>query len=159
MPTDDMAQTITPPVDDEHESPLAGRFTCPPEELRIHSSPSHNTTDDNVVPDASAQQPTPPPANDPASPARTPSPSDSHPKPTGASVEGPIRDIPTPMSALDDSPEEQRHALASPLSATAPSVAPWSQQRYSAAPQPLHRVRTLYAHSIVWTRTSQLTRP
>ncbi|KAJ4296481.1 hypothetical protein N0V90_006526 [Kalmusia sp. IMI 367209] len=54
MPTDDIAAMLTPPAD-EHESPLAGHSTCPPEELRIHASrtvmqapSSHNASDDAV---------------------------------------------------------------------------------------------------------------
>jgi hypothetical protein len=138
MPTDDIAATVTPPVD-EHESPLAGRSTCPPEELRIHPSrivdiapSSHNAIEDHAPTDVRAQQPTPPPTDDPSSPARTPSPSDSHSKPTDASVEVPTRDIPTPMSAPDDGADDQRVAHPSPLSATASLSTSWPQQRHAA---------------------------
>ena len=149
MPTDDIAATRTPPVD-EHESPLAGRSICPPEEMRIQSShittmapSSHNAHDDDDAPlDAPAQQPTPPPNDDPASPTRTPSPSESHPKPVDSPVQGPTRDIPTPMSAVDDLVEEPRHTPASPLSATAPLTASWPRQRYAPPPYPSHRVCT-----------------
>ncbi|KAF1975074.1 hypothetical protein BU23DRAFT_552907 [Bimuria novae-zelandiae CBS 107.79] len=141
MPIDDIA--FTPPVE-AHESPLASRSTCPPEELRIHPSrtvtvapSSHDAIEDDALLDR-AQQPTPPPTDDPTTLAR-PSSSESHPKPMNSPVEGPIRDIPTPMSAADDSVEEQRQRQASPLSATAPSNASWSQQRYQPAPYPCHR--------------------
>lgn len=147
MPTDDIAATVTPPID-EHESPLAGRSTCPPEELRIHPPrvantlpPSRNAIEDHAPLDVRLQQPTPPPTDLPASPARTPSPSDSHPKPIDASVEGPARDIPTPMSAPDDGADDQRHAHPSPLSASVPLAASWSQQRYAPAPCATYRVR------------------
>ena len=146
MPTDDIAAMLTPPVD-EHESTLAGRFTCPPEELRIHPShtvpvapSSRNPLDDDAPIEAPAQQPTPPPTDDPASPARAHSSSESQPKPIEPSVEGPIRDTHTPMSMADDSAEETRHTHASPLSATAPSTSSWSQQRYPTPPYSSPRV-------------------
>ncbi|KAF2447456.1 hypothetical protein P171DRAFT_429095 [Karstenula rhodostoma CBS 690.94] len=145
MPIDDIVAVFTPPVDD-HESTLAGRSTCPPEELRIHASHTANVTpssrdalSDDVPIHVPEQQPTPPPTDDPASPARTHSSSETHPKPIETSVEGPPRDIPTPMSTVDDGAEETRHAHASPLSATAPTTTAWSQQRYPTPPYSAHR--------------------
>lgn len=146
MPIDDIAAVLTPPVD-EHESTLAGRSTCPPEELRIHAAhtaivapSSRDALSDDVPIHVPAQQPTPPPTDDPVSPARTRSSSETHPKPIETSVEDPIRDIPTPMSTLDDGAEEPRHAHVSPLSATAPTTTAWSQQRYPTPPYSAHRV-------------------
>lgn len=145
MPTDDITAVLTPPVD-QHESTLAGRSTCPPEELRIHPSTvivalsSRRPLDDDASIDAPAQQPTPPPTDDPASPTRAHSSPEPHPKPIETSVEGLVRDIPTPMSTADDCVEEPRHTHASPLSATVPSTTSWSHHRYPTPPYSSPRV-------------------
>jgi hypothetical protein len=127
-----------------HESHLGSR--CPPEDLRTHTSHSpaiEQQTDDATDVDhafnAPAQLPTPPPTErDP--PPHSLSPPESHTKPSEMRIEGPIRDIPTPLSTTDDGAEERRIAQASPLSATAPSPVPWSQQKFLASPSPSYRV-------------------
>ena len=142
MPVD-TAMVSTPPL--EHEGYLGGR--CPPEDSRIHAS--HTATIDHQSPDADrdepepnapAQLPTPPPTER-ESPPRALSPPESHTKPSEMRIEGPIRDIPTPVSATDDGAEERRVAQ-SPLSATAPVPMPWSQHKFLTSPHPSHRVCT-----------------
>jgi len=144
MPADDFQAMPSPPADEHdlvHSSPLTTRYTCPPEDLRIHPPSSHNAIIDAGesplhVP---TQQPTPPP-QDATSPARSNVSSESQPKPVGAPIEGPIRDIPTPMSAVDDHADEPRNLHASPLSATAPALVPWLHQQRFVSPYANHRV-------------------
>ncbi|CAA9958749.1 hypothetical protein P3342_003652 [Pyrenophora teres f. teres] len=119
MPTPDDA--MVSPM--EHED-MNTRTTCPPDESRTgdgralnelrHSSHDSNATH---VPDVPTQLPTPPPQD---CPEHTQMPADSHTKPSGADIETPNRDIPTPMTATDDGTDEQRTSQASPLTATAP---------------------------------------
>jgi hypothetical protein len=119
MPTPD--DVMRSPV--EHESTTA-HTTCPPDEVRTvaahesSQSPIFNATS-HVEPviDVPMQLPTPPPQD---SPAHAPPSPENHSKPSGACIEEPSRDIPTPMTATDDGPDEQRTSQTSPLSATAP---------------------------------------
>ena len=133
MPTPD---DVVSPV--EHE-----RAICPPEDSR--TSTVHETLIDARDSDASnnvdfarrppiQQQPTPPPHG-----TREQSPAETHSKPPGASIEAPNRDIPTPMTVVDDSAEDQRASQASPLSATAPAPTRYIPS-HLAAPFPAHRV-------------------
>ena len=137
------------PDDVEHES-IANRATCPPEEARI--STTHELSD---IHDSSAnndggaaqqrpmqQQPTPPPHG-----TRERSPTETHSKPSSASIDAPNRDTPTPMTATDDGAEDQRAAQASPLSATAPAPIR-STPSHLASPFLTHRV-CLYSISKV----------
>lgn len=133
---------LSPPA--EHES-LAGR-TCPPEDTRLHAPHDVSTEQHSLIAEnadsslnAPAQQPTPPPTER-ESLAHAHSQSESSSKPPESTIEGPVRDIPTPMSATDDSAEEQRNIQASPLSATAPAPVSWSQHKYLASPYPSYRV-------------------
>ena len=144
MPTPDDVTMLSPPVE-EHDY-----YTCPLEDSRIHTlhdvddahdeqspqSDDHNDTTFN----APRQQPTPPPAES-ESPADAPIPAESHIKTSEIDVDGPMRDIPTPISATDESTEEQqRNSHASPLSATAPAPASWHQHSALTSPFPSHRV-------------------
>ena len=145
MPTPDDAM-LSPPA--EHESLFAGRATCPPEESRVHT-PREMTTepiftanaevDSSIVPPT--QQPTPPPAEQDVMDAQ---PSvESHGKSgSNTEIDGPSRDIPTPISATDEVGDEQRNVQASPISATAPTQPSWSQPSVFASPFPNHRVRS-----------------
>ena len=132
MPTPD---DVVSPV--EHE-----RATCPPEDARISNAHDLNDTRDgsasNHVEPARRrpmqQQPTPPPHG-----TREQSPSETHSKPSSASIEAPNRDTPTPMTATDDGAEDQRASQASPLSANAPAPIRYTPS-HLAAPFPGHRV-------------------
>lgn len=141
MPVD--TTVVSTPLPAEHEGHLGGR--CPPEESHIqtpHTSRIEqrplNVADDRPALNAPAQQPTPPPTER-DSPPRALSPPDTHTKPTEMTIEGPIRDIPTPVSATDDGVDEQRNAQASPLSAAAPAPALWLQHKLLTSPHPSHR--------------------
>jgi hypothetical protein len=146
MPTPDDAMP-SPPA--EHESSFASRATCPPEDSRIHTPheiatepvfPTNDEGDISIIPPT--QQPTPPPAErDVLNDAQTPP--ESHPKSASAELDGPSRDIPTPISATDEGPEEQRNHQVSPLSATAPIPVSWPQPSIFASPFPSHRVRLI----------------
>lgn len=148
MPTPDDAMP-SPPAEHEHES---HRTTCPPEESRIHNvhdvhdSPDeqalHPGNDGDTAFIAPTQQPTPPPAeSELATGAR--SPAESHTKSSDIDVDGPMRDIPTPMSAPDEGAEEQqRNPHVSPLSATAPAPVSWLQPSALTSPYPSQRVST-----------------
>jgi glucose-induced degradation protein 4 len=136
MPTDAIAAA--------HQS-IAGRTTCPPEDSRTQLSqpitihhPSSRPDDAESVFNDPAQQPTPPAERELTALAH--SPSESHMKPSDMPIEGPIRDIPTPTSAIDDSVDDQRNPLTSPLSATAPGPGSWPHHRLS-TPHPNYRVR------------------
>ncbi|KAF2739923.1 hypothetical protein EJ04DRAFT_540409 [Polyplosphaeria fusca] len=141
MPTPDDA-ILSPPT--EHESHLAGRHTCPPEELRIHAP--HDSTADQRRPiedevessqRAAMQQPTPPPAaQDTHTEAQSP---DARRKSVDGEVDGPIRDIPTPVSGTDEGAEEHRHPQISPHSTMAPAPAAWQQPNVLMSPFPSHR--------------------
>jgi len=143
MPTPDDA--IVSPV--EHED-MNARTTCPPDESRSgdgralnelrHSSHDSNATHVAHVP---TQLPTPPPQD---CPEHAQTPADSHTKPSGAEIETPNRDIPTPMTATDDGTEEQRTSQASPLTATAPVSL---LAHHLSSPFPAHRVRYCKAHA------------
>jgi hypothetical protein len=133
MPTPD--DVVSPA---EHE-----RATCPPEDT--HTSTAHeelSTTRDSSASrnvDSSQrprmqQQPTPPPHG-----SREQSPTETHSKPSSASIEAPNRDIPTPMTAIDENAEDQRASQASPLSAIAPAPIRYNTSQL-AAPYPAHRV-------------------
>lgn len=144
MPTHRDDAPLSPPA--EHTANAAGRTTCPPEESRMN--PSHDVNDgqpslilhNGEQPfNAPAQQPTPPPTER-ESPAHAHSPSNPNPKPTESPIEGPVRDIPTPMSATDDSVEDPRNPQASPLSATASAPVSWPQPRHLTSAYPSHRV-------------------
>ncbi|KAJ4404850.1 hypothetical protein N0V91_005585 [Didymella pomorum] len=132
MPTPD--DVVSPA---EHE-----RATCPPEDT--HTSTAHeelSTTRDSSASrnvDSSQrprmqQQPTPPPHG-----SREQSPTETHSKPSSASIEAPNRDIPTPMTAIDENAEDQRASQASPLSAIAPAPIRYNTSQL-AAPYPAHR--------------------
>ncbi|KAF2637107.1 hypothetical protein P280DRAFT_139388 [Massarina eburnea CBS 473.64] len=134
MPTDSMPSPAS-----EHGHVHS---SCPPEESwGLTSTHEHHTRDVNdgapsMAPPA--QQPTPPPTDrDP--PARAQQPSELHYKPSDMPLEMPARDIPTPISATDESVEEQRNTQVSPLSATMAAPSPWSQHRYLTSPHPGHR--------------------
>jgi hypothetical protein len=144
MPTPDDAM-LSPPA--EHESAVPGRATCPPEESCIHDPhemmAERSIHDDSIVdtpPNAPTQQPTPPPGDRDAR-SDTDSPAESSSKTLNAQIDAPIRDIPTPMSAMDEAAEEQRNPQASPLSATAPGPVSWHQPTILASPFPSQRVR------------------
>lgn len=152
MPTPDDAM-LSPPAEREHESHLAGRATCPPEESRIQTprdvtieQPIHE--DDNVDTSfiAPMQQPTPPPGDQESHSEAHPS-TAAHHKSSSSNIEGPIRDIPTPISATDESTEEQRNPQVSPVTATAPTPMSWSQPSALTSPFPSQRVRTAYLQS------------
>jgi glucose-induced degradation protein 4 len=141
MPTPDDA--VVSPVE-QHESSIANRTTCPPDDARISTfhdpSNARDSSASNHVDSAQRrpmqqQPPTPPPHG-----TREQSPAETHIKPPSASIEAPNRDIPTPMTATDDGAEDQRTSLASPLSATAP-VAIRFTPSHLAAPFPSRRVR------------------
>lgn len=126
----------------EHES-IANRATCPPDESRITSAHELNTpSHEEPAIDAPMQLPTPPPQE---SPAGAQPPPESHSKPTGAHIEAPSRDIPTPMTATDDGSEDQRtsHASAHPASASVPASLLAS---HLSSPFPTHRVRYVLQH-------------
>lgn len=135
MPTPD--DVVSPA---EHE-----RASCPPDDT--HISTAHEELSD--ARDSSAgrnadsaqrprmqQQPTPPPHG-----SREQSPAETHSKPSSASIEAPNRDIPTPMTAIEDNADDQRASQASPLSATAPAPIRYTPS-HLAAPYPAHRVRS-----------------
>ncbi|KAF2267071.1 hypothetical protein CC78DRAFT_103726 [Lojkania enalia] len=142
MPTPDDAMLSPPPT--EHESHLAGRATCPPEESRFHAAqdltgeqPPHPESNVELSLSAPMQQPTPPPAAQDSGPnAQSP---DSRPKGLEAEIDAPIRDIPTPMSGTDEVAEEQRHPQVSPLSTTAPAPVAWHQSSILTSPFPNQR--------------------
>lgn len=136
MPTPD--DVVLPA--EEHE-----RTTCPPDDT--HTSTVREGLSDARDSSASRnvgsgqrsrtqQQPTPPPHG-----SREQSPTETHSKPSSASIEAPNRDIPTPMTAIDDSTEDQRASQASPLSPTAPAPIRYNPS-HLAAPYPAHRVRS-----------------
>lgn len=139
MPTPD--DVVVSPVE-QHESSVANRATCPPEEARTssphESSNTRGISASNDVDPAQRrsmlQQPTPPPHG-----TREQSPVETHSKPSSASIDAPNRDIPTPMTATDDGTEDQRTSLASPLSATAPAPIRFNPS-HLAAPFPAYRV-------------------
>ncbi|KAF1956416.1 hypothetical protein CC80DRAFT_76461 [Byssothecium circinans] len=119
-----------------------GHASCPPEESRNHSPPREqhipivDDREQSMAPPA--QQPTPPPIDLDPSPRAQPA-LESHHKPSDMPIDTPARDIHTPISATEESVEEQRNAQVSPLSATA--AAPiWSQHRYLTSPYPSYRV-------------------
>ncbi|KAH8731276.1 vacuolar import and degradation protein-domain-containing protein [Phaeosphaeriaceae sp. PMI808] len=118
----------------EHEgTTAAGRTTCPPDELRtIITNPTTNIRDSNLNPPHAfnspdngsfnhlppMQLPTPPPQD--MSAHAQPPPPESHSKPSSAPIESPARDIPTPMTAIDDAADEHQHRtshLSSPFPA------------------------------------------
>jgi hypothetical protein len=130
---------------------LSPQTTCPPEDSRIHNlhddvpdeQSSQPDDDSDTTFNAPMQQPTPPPAES-ESPADTSVPAGSHIKISEIDIDGPMRDIPTPTSATDESTEEQqRNSHASPLSATAPAPASWLQHSALTSPYPSHRVSTI----------------
>lgn len=147
MPTPNDVTMLSPPAE-EHDH----RTTCPPEESRVYIHGTDDVADEqSSQPDdqndatfnAPTQQPTPPPA-ELESPTGIDTPADSHTKTADIDVDGPTRNIPTPMSAIDDSIEEQRrNSHASPLSATAPASASWLQHSALTSPFPSHRVSTI----------------
>lgn len=118
---------LSPPAED-HESHHIGRPTCPPEEARVHSH-LHTPSDQPIHTDAHVDatfSASPLPSAAPADPAaQMPPPAESRSKALEAELEGPIRDIPTPISATEDSAEEQRNAQASPVTAHASSSTSW----------------------------------
>ncbi|KAF2199933.1 hypothetical protein GQ43DRAFT_464401 [Delitschia confertaspora ATCC 74209] len=125
MPTPDDADVMLSPPAEEHESLHSGRPTCPPDESRIHTSSetvneqhSHFEHHVDALPSSPAQQPSPPADTDPQLQQ------ESHNKIPEAEVEGPVRDIPTPMSAVDEGAEERRNTQAphSSTQATAPTT-------------------------------------
>lgn len=145
MPTPDDA--MLSPV--EHES-NATHATCPPEESRTITEQDSNPSSDSEahtrsslesVVDVPMQQPTPPPQD---SPSYAQSPTDSHTKPSSSNIEAPNRDIPTPVTTIDDGTDDQRTSHASPLSVTAPGPVapppPPAQVSYLASPFPANRV-------------------
>jgi hypothetical protein len=139
MPTPDDA--IVSPV--EHES-TTSRTTCPPDELRITTARELNESLDfnaasNVesTMDIPMQLPTPPPQEPPA---HAQPPPDSHTKPANTHIEAPARDIPTPMTSIDDGAEEQRTSQLSPLSTAVPTPTSLLAGQLS-SPFPAHRVR------------------
>jgi hypothetical protein len=135
MPTPDDA--IVSPV--EHES-TTSRATCPPDEPRtitahgLNESPDfHAASNGESSIDVPMQLPTPPPQE----------PSETHTKPTGAHIELPARDIPTPMNSTDDGAEEQRIAQTSPTSTITPALTSLLTGQL-ASPYPAHRVCYTY---------------
>jgi hypothetical protein len=132
MPTPD--DVVSPA---EHE-----RATCPPEDARIPTAHDLNNAHDSSASSnvesarrrPMQQQPTPPPHG-----TREQSPTETHSKPSGASIESPNRDIPTPMTSTDDGAEDQRASQSSPLCANAPAPIRYTPS-YLAAPFPDHRV-------------------
>jgi hypothetical protein len=144
MPTPDN-EMLSPPA--EHESRLAGRPTCPPDEARIHNPqdvlPEQSFSTDN---DDSAsithpmQQPTPPPGERESSSEMEPPPG-SHTKTSDTEANRPTRAIPTPISPTDETTDEQRIRQATPLSASAPSFASWSQNGSPPSPYPSQRAK------------------
>lgn len=131
----------------EHESTDAARATCPPDERTANNTraldqslPLDAASNDRPDIDVPMQLPTPPPQDALAHPP----PPESHTKPESARIEAPARDIPTPMTVTDDSPEEQRASQTSPLSpTTAPSPTSLLASHLS-SPFPSQRVCTLY---------------
>ncbi|KAF2002939.1 hypothetical protein P154DRAFT_593442 [Amniculicola lignicola CBS 123094] len=133
---------LSPPA--EHESHLAGHTTCPPEDARSRdssttrfgaSSPLRIPSSSRII----AQQPTPPPTEqDLAVDAHSPTEPQSK-TPDADAYGSIIRNIPTPVSATDDGPEEQRHPQTSPLSTTAPTPVAWLQSGASPSPFPGYR--------------------
>lgn len=153
MPTPDDAMPSPSPA--EHESHLANRATCPPEESRIHASRdatgeqsfhSDSNIESSLAP--RTQQPTPPPA---AQDLTAHSQSPSRPKGIESEIETPIRDIPTPLSGTDETSEEQRNPHVSPLSVTAattPAPVSWHQSTIVMSPFPSQRVCTTIDHQL-----------
>lgn len=139
MPADASAM-LSPSPAPEHESLLSGQTRCPPEESRsIHSRDATEDPADSLNQDEMSY-PTPSTQRD-SSPA-TRQQDDVH-KGSDSEVDGPLRDIPTPISAIED-PEEQRKAQTSPISATRLSApAAWYQPSLHSSPFPSYRVRTI----------------
>jgi hypothetical protein len=144
MPTPDDAM-LSPPA--EHDSILPGRVTCPPEESRLHrphdstsQQPLHADNDDGTPFTRPTQQPTPP-LGDRDTHSDVASPTNTHTKNLDQEMDGPVRDIPTPLSVQDDATEEQRNSSASQLPAATPAPASWSQSSLYSSPFPTHRVR------------------
>jgi hypothetical protein len=131
MPTpSDDALLLSPPA--EHEGHAAGRTTCPPEESRqppARSEPGR----DPLLPESSsdnsfsppAQQPTPPAERDTSLDAN--SSAESHNKRQEPEEDGPIRDIPSPLSAVEETADcDLRNAQSSSIStATSSASATW----------------------------------
>jgi hypothetical protein len=143
MPTPDDAM-LSPTV--EHEGILPGRVTCPPEESRIHSAHSgtgqqslHADNNDNAALAQPTQQPTPPPA-DRERHSDIASPTDGRMKASDREMDGPLRDIPTPLSSQDETAEEQRNSNASQVTATTPPQNSWNRTTLYSSPFPSHRV-------------------
>lgn len=120
----------------EHEA-IANRATCPPDESRSTTVHELNATShESAAIDAPMQLPTPPP-QEPLEGAHPPP--ESHSKPSTAHTDAPTRDIPTPMTAIEDTVEDQRASQASPLTANAPAPASLIPSHLS-SPFPVHRV-------------------
>jgi hypothetical protein len=146
MPTPDDAM-LSPPAEDEVI--LAGaRATCPPEESRFHAhhdstnqQPSHIDDDVENPLAQPTQVPTPQPGQ-PESHSHSNTSMARRTKSPDPDIEGPLRDIPTPLSAQDEAAEEQRNPQISPLSATTPAPPiTWNQSSMYSSPFPSHRVR------------------
>ncbi|KAH7114304.1 vacuolar import and degradation protein-domain-containing protein [Dendryphion nanum] len=144
MPTPDDAM-LSPPAEHEHESHLAGRTTCPPEESRPLTT--HDMTSDrspaadeigDITITSPIQQPTPPPTERETIP-NDQSLGESQSKNLEPVSDGPIRDIPTPISATDETSEEQRNPQTSPLSVPTSASASWAHSSILASPFPSHR--------------------
>ncbi|OCK97727.1 uncharacterized protein K441DRAFT_655641 [Cenococcum geophilum 1.58] len=142
-PSSDDALMLSPPA--EHESHPSGRTTCPPEETRIYLPRSdasnelvHSDPIANLSYPAPSQQPTPPADGDNSSDASsTP---ESRNKRSEAEEDGPIRDTPSPMSAVEEPAEcDQRASQISPVSATSPTNAFWYHPGLLASPFPSSR--------------------
>lgn len=143
-PSSDDALMLSPPA--EHESHPSGRTTCPPEETRIYSprsdasnEPVHSDPIADLSYPAPSQQPTPPADGDNSSDASsTP---ESRNKRSEAEEDGPIRDTPSPMSAVEEPAEcDQRASQVSPVSATSSTNAFWYHPGLLASPFPSSRV-------------------
>ncbi|KAF2804827.1 uncharacterized protein BDZ99DRAFT_451283 [Mytilinidion resinicola] len=131
MPTpSDDGPLLSPPA--EHDGHSGGRTTCPPEETRQSPSRSESerepllegaSADNSFSPPA--QQPTPPAEGDASSDATTIP--DVHSKRQETEEDGPIRDIPSPLSAVEETADcDQRNAQNGTISAAASSAsAPW----------------------------------
>lgn len=134
---------LSPPA----ESHIAGRATCPPEDMRLNSSrgdtpsePIHSDMNSDLPYNAPSQQPTPPADGDNASDA--PSAEESHNKRRETEIDGPLRDTPSPMSAVEEPAEcDQRASQISPISTTTttPTAASWYHPGLLASPFPSNR--------------------
>ncbi|KAF2745565.1 hypothetical protein M011DRAFT_504846 [Sporormia fimetaria CBS 119925] len=141
MPTPDDAM-LSPPA--EHDSIVAGHPTCPPEELRIHSSEdvtrhTQSNAQDNSA--AAGQQPSSTLGSSEMGQHIHPAPTASRTGASATDADSPPRDIPSPVSAHDEASEEQRNAHAGPTPLSGARSAPGSSSHTAVytSPFPDHR--------------------